>query len=111
MQTRASLLIPETLDIQQQFLDNDMATAAVVAFPRITEGSAAGRVPLWIILVSVAVGLVVVTLITLALWKLGFFRRNRLSDDVMMSAKISSNSNGHNFGVAVYHDHEDEYVS
>jgi hypothetical protein len=40
--------------------------------------------------VSVAVGLTVVTLIALTLWKLGFFRRNRLADDVMISAKVTN---------------------
>jgi hypothetical protein len=38
----------------------------------------------------VAVGLVFVSLIALTLWKLGFFRRNRLADDVMISAKVTS---------------------
>ena len=109
VQTSARIILPESLDIQQTYLDNDVTSASLVAYPRITEGSSGlSGVPLWIILVSVAVGLVVVTLIATALWKLGFFRRNRLSDDVMMSAKITSN-NGH--GLAVYHDHEDEYVS
>ena len=40
--------------------------------------------------VSVAVGLVFVTLIAVTLYKLGFFRRNRLVDDVTMSAKVTS---------------------
>jgi len=109
IQTTASIIIPETLDIYQSMLENDVTSGLLVAFPRISQG-AGGGVPLWIILVSVAVGLVVVTLIATALWKLGFFRRNRLPDDVMMSAKITSN-NGGGGGLGVYHDHEDEYVS
>ena len=99
----------------QMDLGNDVAAASVVAFPRMSEGSGSG-VPLWVILVAVAAGLVVVTLITLALWKLGFFRRNRLSDaDLMLSAKLSQTAavttNGNYQGVAVFHDHDDEYVS
>ena len=99
----------------QMDLGNDVAAASVVAFPRMSEGSGSG-VPLWVILVAVAAGLVVVTLITLALWKLGFFRRNRLSDaDLMLSAKLSQTAavttNGNYQGVAVFHDHDDQYVS
>ena len=71
--------------------DND-ETVSQLSSEMSRTGNDAGidDVPIWIILVSVAVGIAVVTLIALSLWKLGFFRRNRLSDDVMISAKVTN---------------------
>jgi hypothetical protein len=90
-------------------MDNDITVASLVGIPRHTDSSGGVEsVPLWIILLSVAIGLVVVVCITATLWKLGFFRRNRLSDDVMISAKIMHSNS---LGVAQYHDREDEYMS
>ena len=110
IQTRARLGLPEALDIHQSVVDNDVTVASLVGIPRQTEGTAGiEAVPLWIILLSVAIGLVVVICIAATLWKLGFFRRNRHPDDVMISAKIMHSNNGG--GVAQYHDREDEYMS
>jgi len=89
LQTRGRLALPENLDIHQSVIDNDITVASLVGIPRQSDnGGGIESVPLWIILLSVAIGLVVVVCITFTLWKLGFFRRNRLSDDVMISAKI-----------------------
>ena len=110
LQTRGRLALPENLDIHQSDIDNDITLASLVGIPRQSDSSGGiESVPLWIILLSVAIGLVVVTCITATLWKLGFFRRNRLSDDVMISAKIMQSNNS--CGVAQYHDREDEYLS
>ena len=109
LQTRGRLALPENLDIHQSVIDNDITVASLVGIPRQTDnGGGIESVPLWIILLSVAIGLVVVVCITATLWKLGFFRRNRLSDDVMISAKIMHSNS---CGVAQYHDREDEYIS
>ena len=88
---------------------SDDVFLVLVGIPRQSDnGGGIESVPLWIILLSVAIGLVVVVCITFTLWKLGFFRRNRLSDDVMISAKIMHSNS---CGVAQYHDREDEYMS
>jgi hypothetical protein len=109
LQTRGRLALPENLDIHQSVIDNDITVASLVGIPRQSDnGGGIESIPLWIILLSVAIGLVVVVCITATLWKLGFFRRNRLSDDVMISAKIMHSNN---CGVAQYHDREDEYMS
>jgi len=110
LQTRGRLALPENLDIHQSVIDNDITVASLVGIPRQSDnGGGIESVPLWIILLSVAIGLVVVICIAATLWKLGFFRRNRLSDDdVMISAKIMHSNS---CGVAQYHDRDDEYVS
>ena len=80
-----------------------------MAFPDASvlgEGSGLEAVPTWIIVVSVLVGLVVVSLIGGTLYKLGFFRRNRVPEDVMISAKVTSqNGNG------AHHSMMDDYIS
>ena len=110
LQTRGRLALPENLDIHQSVINNDITVASLVGIPRKSESSGGiESVPLWIILLSVAIGLVVVVCIAFTLWKLGFFRRNRVSDDHMISAKIMHSNN--TCGVAQYHDREDEYMS
>ena len=83
---------------------DDTTVATLMAFPDASvlgEGSGLDTVPTWIIVVAVLAGLLVVSLIALTLHKLGFFRRNRVPEDVMISAKvtsaslIASNGNGH----------------
>ena len=94
---KAHLELPEELDIHQSFWGDDTSVATLRAYPDasiLAEGSGLETVPTWIIIVSVMVGLVVVSLIAATLYKLGFFRRNRIPEDVMISAKVTS-GNGH----------------
>lgn len=95
---KAHLELPEELD--QSILVDDTTLATLMAFPDASvlgEGSGLETVPTWIIVVSVLVGLVVVSLIAGTLYKLGFFQRNRVPEDVMISAKVTSSlhHNGH----------------
>eukprot|EP00096_Caligus_rogercresseyi_P010607 TRINITY_DN3934_c0_g1_i1.p1 TRINITY_DN3934_c0_g1~~TRINITY_DN3934_c0_g1_i1.p1 ORF type:complete len:1077 (+),score=263.50 TRINITY_DN3934_c0_g1_i1:151-3381(+) len=89
--TSARIILPDDLD---QSRENDATSVPIFGHPFLNEGMDA--VPIWIILLSVLVGLIVVSCISMLLWKLGFFRRSRYGaissdeDDVMISAKISS---------------------
>lgn len=106
---KAHLEIPEELDIHQENLGDDLTVATLLAMPDaslVGDGVGLDTVPTWIILVSVFVGLIVVSLIAATLYKLGFFRRNRVPEDVMISAKVTSATNGNGCRTRV-----DEYIS
>ena len=104
---KAHLELPEELEIDQSIWEDDTTVATLMAFPDASvlgEGGGLETVPTWIIVVSVLVGLVVVSLIAGTLYKLGFFRRNRVPEDVMISAKVMTNGNGG-------HSRMDDYIS
>ena len=48
-------------------------------------------VPIWIMVTAIVAGLLLVTIITLILWKFGFFERKRVSD-VTQSVKVGKHS-------------------
>lgn len=111
IQAKAHLELPEELDLHQKLLVDDSVEATLLAFPDasvIGEGSGLETVPTWIIVVSVIVGLIVVSLIAGTLYKLGFFQRTRVPEDVMISAKVMSNSNGNSHRG---HHAESDYIS
>jgi len=74
--SRAKLHIPPSLIIHQDTSD-DVAQVETVCKVDLLEQQVAEPVPWWIIIVAIAVGLVVLILLTLLLWKLGFFKRRR----------------------------------
>ncbi|XP_052314411.1 integrin alpha-1-like [Oncorhynchus keta] len=41
---------------------------------------ALGGIPLWIIIVSILIGLLILALVIFALWKAGFFKRKSIED-------------------------------
>nr|CAD7393714.1 unnamed protein product [Timema cristinae] len=47
------------------------------AFPDLIDQQEPEAVPIWIIVVAVVAGLLLLILLTLVLWKLGFFKRRR----------------------------------
>lgn len=49
-----------------------------LAYPDLADKQEAEPAPLWIIIVAIVTGLVLLILLTLLLWKLGFFKRQRL---------------------------------
>jgi len=59
-----------------------------VAFPDGLSETGMANIPVWVMVVSIMAGLFVVVIITLILWKFGFFERKRVSD-VTQSVKIS----------------------
>ncbi|XP_072949294.1 integrin alpha-PS1 isoform X2 [Epargyreus clarus] len=75
--------------IHQNKLHDDKATVETVAYPdlKISEPS---EVPLWVIIVSVIVGLIVLVILIIALWKLGFFKRSR--PDPTLSGNLEKNN-------------------
>ena len=106
---KAHLELPEELDIHQSLWGDDTTIATLISYPDASvlgDGTGLETVPTWIIVVSVLVGLVVVSLIAGTLYKLGFFQRNRVPEDVMISAKVTT-SNGNGVG----HTRMDDYIS
>ncbi|KAF2351324.1 Integrin alpha-2 [Trinorchestia longiramus] len=77
VQSRGELLLPEDLRSRQDQSD-DVAVAETKAYANLLEQSQS--VPLWVILVSVFAGLLLLALIILLLWKMGFFERRRRPD-------------------------------
>ena len=111
---KAHLELPEELDLHQKLLVDDSVVATLLAFPDasvIGEGTGLETVPTWIIVVSVIVGLIVVSLIAGTLYKLGFFQRNRVPEDVMISAKVMSNGNGNSTLLHRGGQAESDYIS
>ncbi|XP_011558846.3 integrin alpha-PS1 [Plutella xylostella] len=85
----AYILIPEHYNIRQNKQQDDFTTVETIAYPdlMISEPS---EVPLWVIIVSVIVGLIVLVLLIIALWKLGFFKRSR--PDPTLSGNLEKNN-------------------
>ncbi|XP_049873202.1 integrin alpha-PS1 isoform X2 [Pectinophora gossypiella] len=69
--------------------DSHSAKAETIAYPdlKISEPT---EVPYWVIIVSVIVGLIVLILLIIALWKLGFFKRSR--PDPTLSGNLEKNN-------------------
>ena len=108
---RAHLELPEELDLHQEVWVDDTSVATLWAYPDASilgDGHGLDTVPTWIIIVSVLVGLFVVSLIAATLYKLGFFQRNRVPEDVMISAKVTSSNGGHYGG---QHSRLEDYIS
>ena len=72
----------------QQMRGDDETTVSVVAFPDGLSEAGMANIPIWVMVVSIMTGLLVVVIITLILWKFGFFERKRVQD-VAHSVKIS----------------------
>lgn len=74
--SRAKIHIPTNLIIHQDTSD-DVAQVETICKVDLLEQQSAEPVPLWVIIVAIVVGLLVFILLTLLLWKLGFFKRRR----------------------------------
>ena len=84
---RARLEMSPELE-SHQLRGDDETTLSVVAFPDGLSEAGIANIPIWVMVVSIMTGLLVVVIITLILWKFGFFERKRVSD-VAHSVKIS----------------------
>ena len=72
----------------QQMRGDDETTVSVVAFPDGLSETGMANIPVWVMVVSIMTGLLVVVIISLILWKFGFFERKRVTD-VAHNVKIS----------------------
>lgn len=86
IESRGELILPEELRYKQDQSD-DVATAETKAYANLLEQTKA--VPLWVILVSIFAGLLILVLIILLLWKMGFFQRKR--PDPTLSGNLAKN--------------------
>ncbi|XP_012275249.1 integrin alpha-PS1 [Orussus abietinus] len=75
--SNARIVIPPNVVIQQENLKDDFAIAETIAYPDLLDQQEAEPVPIWIIIVAIVAGLLLLILLTLVLWKLGFFKRRR----------------------------------
>ncbi|RVE45363.1 hypothetical protein evm_009992 [Chilo suppressalis] len=85
----AYILVPEHYNLHQNKHHDDSTTVETVAYPdlKISEPT---DVPLWVIILSVIIGLIVLILLIIALWRLGFFKRSR--PDPTLSGNLEKNN-------------------
>ncbi|KAM3965312.1 LOW QUALITY PROTEIN: multiple edematous wings [Aphomia sociella] len=84
----ASVNIPDHYNIHQ-ISNYNTATVETIAYPDL-QISETTQVPLWVIIISVIIGLIVLVLLILLLWKLGFFKRSR--PDPTLSGNLEKNN-------------------
>jgi hypothetical protein len=84
----------EDFPVIQQDPSNDAAMIETIAYPSLTEYEKDQPIPLWVYLVALLVGLAILALIILILWKLGFFKRK--TPDEMMKANLEKNKDMNN---------------
>lgn len=92
IKSKASLILPEDIRNDQDQSD-DEASAETLAYPDLLDQLPPEEVPLWVILVSIFAGLLVLLIIALILWKLGFFERKR--PDPTLSGNLDKDANGY----------------
>ena len=78
----------QSATINQSELRIKCSCFSVVAFPDGLSETGMANIPVWVMVVSIMTGLLVVIIITLILWKFGFFERKRVTD-IAHSVKIS----------------------
>ena len=85
--SRARLELSPELE-SHQLRGDDETTLSVVAFPDGLSDAGIANIPVWVMVVSIMSGLLVLVIISLILWKFGFFERKRVSD-MAQSVEIS----------------------
>ncbi|MCL4126441.1 UNVERIFIED_CONTAM: hypothetical protein GTU68_044886, partial [Idotea baltica] len=93
IKSKGELILPEAIRVDQDQSD-DVSYAETLAYSNLLEQLPAEEVPLWVILVSILAGLLLLVLIAIILWKLGFFKRKR--PDPTLSGNIDRDANGYN---------------
>jgi len=86
IKSRATLQMDPEVEKLQDITD-DVASAETVAYSDVPREAADDSVPIWVIIVSVLAGLLLLAIIALILWKLGFFKRRR--PDPTLKSNIS----------------------
>lgn len=90
----ARLTIQEMYGIKQNTSD-DSTTVETHAYPELRDQTVSSAVPTWIIIVGIIVGLCLLALVALILWKVGFFKRRR--PDPTLSGNLEKNSESRPF--------------
>ncbi|XP_022240619.1 integrin alpha-PS1-like [Limulus polyphemus] len=72
--SRGKIYLDSDLDIEQN-TTNDVASAETKAYPDKLVSEIEKEVPIWIIIVSVACGILLLIIVIIILWKCGFFAR------------------------------------
>ncbi|XP_076349207.1 integrin alpha-PS1-like [Tachypleus tridentatus] len=92
--SRGVIYLDPTLDIEQN-TTNDKAMAETKAYPDKLVSEAEKGVPIWIIIVSVACGVLLLIIVILILWKCGFFARPLRRYGVVPNEEKDSNNYPH----------------
>lgn len=74
--SQATIHIPDMFGIQQNKKD-DYKQLNTYAYPELIDPSIDRSIPYWVIILGVLGGLLFLALVSLILWKLGFFKRRR----------------------------------
>ena len=100
LDVRARVLMdPDSQRHQNQ--NDDVTVVSLVGFSNNSAAGGLEDIPLWMILIAVAIGLFLVILIVVILYKFGFFKRLRHYNDLTISAKVTNAASGK----------RDEYIS
>ncbi|XP_050701483.1 integrin alpha-PS1-like isoform X4 [Eriocheir sinensis] len=92
IKSKGSLILPDDIR-EDQSQEDDVDSAQTLAYPDLLDQLPPEEVPLWVILVSIFAGLLLLILIVLVLWKLGFFERRR--PDPTLSGNLDKDANGY----------------
>ncbi|XP_046437434.1 integrin alpha-PS1-like isoform X2 [Daphnia pulex] len=76
IRSKAHISLDPSLEITQR-IEDDLDYAETMAYPDRLDTGESPSVPLWIIIVSVLAGILLLVLLILLLWRLGFFKRKR----------------------------------
>lgn len=86
--SHAQLSIPDMYSIKQSDA-GDSTSLVTHAYPELHDQIQPGKIPWWIIIVGITVGLILLALVAIILWKCGFFKRRR--PDPTLSGNIEKN--------------------
>ncbi|XP_039296864.1 integrin alpha-PS1 isoform X2 [Nilaparvata lugens] len=73
--SRARIVIPPPFIVHQSQTEDDIAEVVTVAKVDLHQQRKTEPIPLWIIILAIVLGLILLVLLTLLLWKCGFFKR------------------------------------
>ncbi|XP_064614581.1 integrin alpha-PS1-like [Liolophura sinensis] len=93
IRSKGEISIDPKLNIEQATRDNDVDYAQTVAIPDVQIAEPTGELKWWIILVAVLGGIILLGLLILLLWKLGFFKRKKHEEMELHEAHLEKQKN------------------